>query len=601
MMRWLLTACLALTQLAWTQYYTSTGRPIRWYEPEVMVLVDEKGTGDVEGDGEFEAILTSLSTWNDVDCPHPVLVNAGTVSGAVPGENNKDNLVIWEDETQWIHVDRPKVIALTTLYFNDSNGQVAKFDMEFADHKFIFTVTDEPLETHTDVENTVTHEMGHVLGLDHSSVADATMFFQTDQFFPFAMRSLHEDDIEGLCSVYGPLDLPDGQDPPDGYSWLDSEPWVPSDGGGNGSCAAVPGAGAGGGGTGWLIVLVLALGLLVRRFPWTMGLLTVLIAVPVAADAPLDIRVRDKVLQGKGRPALMVTARSRVRGLNVRLLQGDRTVRTFGPADLRAGRTREFPVDQAPGRREYRAELRWKGQKQPEIISFAAVVARPMTLRISRDTVDLSEGRIAFVASEKLARVELAILGESGTPLLVEDRAMESAAGAATTVRFEPPEGRVTLVRLTAYDTWGFFNGVEIAPFFVEVPHEEVNFEFGKALIRPSEEPKLHRTLSDIRKALKKLASEFRARLYVAGYTDTVGSHESNRELSNRRARSIASWFRANGLSVRVCYQGFGEAALAVPTADDTPEPRNRRTVHVLANQNPPASRTFPGSAWKCL
>ncbi|MBL6976078.1 MAG: OmpA family protein [Deltaproteobacteria bacterium] len=601
MKRWLLTACLALTQLAWTQYYTSNGIPIRWYEPEVTVLVDGKGTADVDGDGEFAAILTSLATWNDVDCPHPLLVDKGTVSGAVPGEKNKDNLVIWEDETQWIHVDRPKVIALTTLYFNDATGEVAKFDMEFADHKFIFTVTDDPLETHTDVENTVTHEMGHVLGLDHSSVAEATMYYQTDQFFPFAMRSLHEDDIDGLCTIYGPLNLPDGQDPPDGYSWLDGGPWVPPGGSGNGSCSADPSAHGTGPGAGWLVVVFLAFGLMLRRVPWACGLLAFLVAFPAAADSPLDIRVRDKVLQGKGRPALIVSARSGVRRLGVRLLQGDRTVRTYGTSDLRAGRTREFPIDQAPGKREYRAEIRWKGQDQPEVISFSAVVARPMAIRISRDTVDLSEGRIAFSASEKLARVELTILGESGTSLLVEDRAMESPAGAVTTVRFEPPDGKVTLVRLTAYDPWGFYNGVEIAPFFVEVPHEQVNFEFGKALIRPSEEPKLRRTLTDIRKALKKLASEFRARLYVAGYTDTVGSHESNRELSNRRARSIASWFLSNGLEVRVCYQGFGEGALAVPTPDDTPEPGNRRTVHVLANQTPPPSRTFPGAAWKCL
>ena len=159
----------------------------------------------------------------------------------------------------------------------------------------------------------------------------------------------------------------------------------------------------------------------------------------------------------------------------------------------------------------------------------------------------------------------------------------------------------MTFVRITAYDPDGFFNGVEISPFYVEIPHEEVNFEFGKADVLPAEEGKLAKTLQDVRGALRKFGNEFKARLYVAGYTDTVGTREYNQDLSDRRAMAIARWFTAHGLEVRVCYQGFGEDALAVHTPDETPEPRNRRTIHVLANQSPPPSKVFPGARWRCL
>ena len=113
--------------------------------------------------------------------------------------------------------------------------------------------------------------------------------------------------------------------------------------------------------------------------------------------------------------------------------------------------------------------------------------------------------------------------------------------------------------------------------------------------------PKLARTLEGVHAALIKFGNEFKAKLYVAGYTDTVGGREYNQDLSARRAQAIASWFQSNGLKVRACWQGFGEEALAVTTPDETPEARNRRTVHVLANQPPPTSGTFPRASWKCL
>ncbi|NOZ01706.1 MAG: matrixin family metalloprotease [Deltaproteobacteria bacterium] len=608
MSRWLTVAVLAMTQVAWTQYFTSTGMPVRWYDAEVVVKMDANGTSDVPGDLEFDAVRTSMQTWNDVECPHPMLKDGGTVSGEVPGEMGP-NLLIWEDETQWSHIDRPKVIALTTLYYNDSTGKVARFDMEFADHKFQFTVSDDPAQTHIDVQNTVTHEMGHVLGLDHSLVAQATMYFKTDDSEPFRMRTLDADDIEGLCSVYGSIpNLPDGQTQPDGYSWPDSGPWITSGSSDGGSCSASTGARADPAAMAMMVLAMMAALLIARKRARGVGMACLIAAAMVAtASAPakagddLDIRIRSKALAGRDRPAIIIGSASRVRNLKVRLMTGKRLVKAYPAVNLAPGRPREFPIDQAPGEREYRAEITRSGQDAPEIITFKAVVARPMALVINRDTVDLAEGRIAFVASAPVRRVKLEILGEGGATLKDREYPVESRAGETTSIRFEPPSESVTLVRLTAFDPWDFYNGVEIRPFFVEIPHEEVLFEFGKAAIRPSEESKLRKTLKDVRSALARLGNEFRARLYVAGYTDTVGTPGYNRDLSRRRAKSIAGWFKSHGLKCGVCYQGFGEDALEVDTPDETPEPRNRRTVHVLANQHPPVSKTFPRRDWKCL
>ncbi len=318
-------------------------------------------------------------------------------------------------------------------------------------------------------------------------------------------------------------------------------------------------------------------------------------------ESPVEVEVRSRVLVGQQPPALIVRALSAVKGLEVRLWTEGRPPKVHRVASLPGGASREFPFDAPLGRSSWTAEVRHAGAKEPDIFTFDVIVARPMEIRMGQGDVDLARGEVTFSASEPVARVRIEVFAEDGTPVGKREEAVSARAGEPVRVRFDPPTVPVGRLVVTVTDENGFYNGVEVTPFFIEIPHEEVLFEFDQAEIRPSEEPKLARTLEEVRAALARLASAFSARLYVAGYTDTVGRADYNRDLSRRRAEAIARWFRAHGLSIGVCWQGFGEDALAVPTPDETPEPRNRRTIHVLANQPPPVSRVFPAADWRCL
>ena len=86
---------------------------------------------------------------------------------------------------------------------------------------------------YADLQNTVTHEAGHVLGLAHPSTpATATMWAYAD-LREISKRDLDPDDVAGLCAIYpaggAPTSRP-GPDPPE---------WMTSGGGGR------PGAGGG--------------------------------------------------------------------------------------------------------------------------------------------------------------------------------------------------------------------------------------------------------------------------------------------------------------------------------------------------------------------
>lgn len=90
------------------------------------------------------------------------------------------------------------------------------------------------------------------------------------------------------------------------------------------------------------------------------------------------------------------------------------------------------------------------------------------------------------------------------------------------------------------------------------------------------------RKLDELGKALqaKELASyKFR----IEGHTDTVGTPDFNKGLSNRRAESVVAYLvdRFGVSPERLQAVGMGEDGLAVPTGDQVDEPRNRR-VHVV-------------------
>jgi outer membrane protein OmpA-like peptidoglycan-associated protein len=105
-----------------------------------------------------------------------------------------------------------------------------------------------------------------------------------------------------------------------------------------------------------------------------------------------------------------------------------------------------------------------------------------------------------------------------------------------------------------------------------------VQFATGSAVLTPS----ATRVLSRLGQALTspRLAAD---RFRIEGHTDTVGDAAANQTLSEQRAASVASFLeqKFNIDAARLQTVGLGEKDLAVPTPDQTPEPRNRR-VHVV-------------------
>jgi outer membrane protein OmpA-like peptidoglycan-associated protein len=105
-----------------------------------------------------------------------------------------------------------------------------------------------------------------------------------------------------------------------------------------------------------------------------------------------------------------------------------------------------------------------------------------------------------------------------------------------------------------------------------------VQFEKGSAGLTAA----AMQTLNELGKALNQ-PSLAAYRFRIEGHTDTVGSADYNKELSDRRAAAVVDYLAANFKVDRNRLEpvGMGEQGLVVPTPDQTSEPRNRRVAVV--------------------
>lgn len=208
--------------------------------------IDSRGTPDVVGPAAFNAVRKSFATWAAVSGSDLAFPDQGLSYdpkdrkvGFFPGQFNR-NLVLWRTANCatrappgdacltaggcgnlydcWEH--NPDVIATTLTTSNSFTGQIRDSDIELNDSpaannsRFIFTAADgppcnDPTQTgcvRYDIQNTVTHEAGHSLGLDHSLDPTATMFATAPEG-EVAKRTLHADDILGIQTIY-PLGQP---------------------------------------------------------------------------------------------------------------------------------------------------------------------------------------------------------------------------------------------------------------------------------------------------------------------------------------------------------------------------------------------------------
>ena len=330
---------------------------------------------------------------------------------------------------------------------------------------------------------------------------------------------------------------------------------------------------------------------MLRRCPFV----ALLLVCAVARAQQVQIEIPSQLRAGE-KPAITLTPPVAVRGFQL-TLEHDGKPWAEHVGGARAGQHVRVPL---PGAGHYEGDVVAQftdGNQMTYTLKFDIVLnAGALKIGYAKERLDLDAHTLEFTLSKPAAHAELKVLGDDGKELATAESDYHGErAGTGLAIHGTPERaGNVMALELRASASDGARGGVRLLPWSINVPHKEVVFETGKWDIRATEEPKLdaaYQKIADEVTRARKSVPDVQVKLFIAGYTDTVGSEADNRKLSLERARAIAAWFRDRGLPLPIAYAGFGEEVLRVKTPDNTDNEANRRADYIVAFEEPMIAR----------
>lgn len=195
-----------------------TVRKIRWPRKTIEIALSNsllspgsnvKPDSDVVG-----AARRALARWSNLSNINFIVTwsNATSISPADAGDGVSLLTIADTPENEAFNSDT--TTGRTRVFFDRETGNIAEADISINPHPRAEDGTQLQFSTDGtpgtyDLEATFTHEIGHLLGLDHSAVLSSTMqgrqaFNGTFGLPALTERTLSEDDRQKIRSLYGP-------------------------------------------------------------------------------------------------------------------------------------------------------------------------------------------------------------------------------------------------------------------------------------------------------------------------------------------------------------------------------------------------------------
>jgi len=163
--------------------------PIRYW-------INELGLSQIPNASEFQAVHAGFQTWQNVASANISFSFQGTTPVSAVGRDGV-NLVTFQDETTPLG---SSTLAVTLSFFEIQGSDLVTVEADILFNS-IQSWSTSGESGKVDVQGVLTHEAGHVLGLDHSGLLSSVMvpFMRSQQI---DTRVLQFDDIAGVSEIY---------------------------------------------------------------------------------------------------------------------------------------------------------------------------------------------------------------------------------------------------------------------------------------------------------------------------------------------------------------------------------------------------------------
>lgn len=190
-----LLAIFAADALAWEGRTDDLGQQLQWAQHTIPFKINPRGDHGLSDSAINTLVAAATRGWT-----HPV---SGSLrfdhdgSTALNRASHEDgvNLIYFEEE--W--TQDPELLAVTYIWSN-TDGKIIGFDMALNADDHTWAV--DGSEGANDLLNTLSHEFGHALGIDHSPVETLATMYPSSPPGETIKRDLHTDDVEAVSYLY---------------------------------------------------------------------------------------------------------------------------------------------------------------------------------------------------------------------------------------------------------------------------------------------------------------------------------------------------------------------------------------------------------------